>query len=224
MYKLWSLGLVTLLCIWSVGASAQPAVDVMTTPMIAVPSVAPSTTTPAMTAIPATTPVTDPMVAIDVVSPDPMAVPPALTMPKAEVQPPVVHVAAPEPMWKSPSFWIGIVGGPLLSIILGVLVAFGIFGQQQINWLKRNKIVEIADKVVTQFEKFASGTSPKWDDVLAQALRAVVDRVGTLTEDQQTLVKSVVEERQAQAEKTKTEEKKEAEVVEVKAEEKKPSA
>lgn len=90
-------------------------------------------------------------------------------------------------------------GGPLFAIILGILVAFGVIGQKQIEFLKRHKIVEIADKVVSQFEKFAAGTKPKWDDVLAQALRAVVDRVGTLTDDQQALVKAVVAERQAQA-------------------------
>jgi hypothetical protein len=116
----------------------------------------------------------------------------------------VVTPAAPAapivaPLWKSLTFWIGVVGSPLLAIILGILVAFKVITPKMLESLRRNKVVEIADKVCAGFEKFAEGTDVKWDDAMAQALRAVVVRLGDLTAEDTALVTSIVENRKVQA-------------------------
>lgn len=171
--------------------AAMPAPAVMA-PIVVAPVVAPVAPEAAMEVAPAVVP--EPVMSI---APVAAAVPEAMTPVAA---PPTVTVAAAEPIYKSAAFWIGVVGSPVLSIIFGVLVAFKVIGQKQFDFLRRHKIVEIADKVVSSFEKFAEGTAPKWDDVVAQTLRAVIDRVGALEGTEVTLVKAVVAERKAQAE------------------------
>jgi hypothetical protein len=104
------------------------------------------------------------------------------------------------PIWKSPAFWIGTVGGPVLGVILAILLAFGVIQKKHLKYLRDNDIVKTADKVVNGFETFAAGTKITWDDVIAQALRAVVNRVGDLTEEEKQKVKNVVEDRKNQAE------------------------
>lgn len=200
-----SLSLVAMICSgFIVWAQPAPSVNPMTPAPVVVP-MAPTVTAPPV----ASTPVAvDPMVpaAVDPMTVEPVMapvteVPAAMAAPTADAKAaPTITVAAPEPIWKSSAFWIGVVGGPVLSIIFGVLVAFKVIGQKQFDFLRRHKIVEIADKVVSSFEKFSTGTAPKWDDVLAQALRAVVDRVGALEGTEEAIVKAVVAERQSQAE------------------------
>lgn len=121
---------------------------------------------------------------------------PAMTVPEAA---PVAKPAAPKPEWKTATFWILKVVIPIITFILTLLVALGVIKKTWLQWLKDKKIVEIADKVATQFETYAKGTKPNWDDVLAQALKAVVTRLGELTPEEKAKVEAVIAERKDQA-------------------------
>lgn len=185
---------------WSAAAHAQPA------PMPTAPVMTPVPMPAAMPVAPAPRPAAMPAaMPVPVMAPAPMSAPaaaPAPIAPTAAAPVPrktVVSVKA-EPVWKSPAFWIGIVGGPVLGAILAILLAFGVIQKKHVAWLRRNNVVKIADKVVSQFEAFAGGTKNKWDDVAAQALKAVVQRVGELTEEEKALVEGIVSERKEQAE------------------------
>lgn len=101
------------------------------------------------------------------------------------------------PVWKSPGFWVG-TGSTVLGVILTILIAFGVIRKKHLDYLKEKEIIKIADKVVSGFEGYADSSSAKWDDVLAMVLRAVVDRVGELTEEQMAIVKKVVDSRKEQ--------------------------
>lgn len=122
---------------------------------------------------------------------DPMASTPA--------EPKAPEKKSDTPMYKQPGFWVGI-GGTVLGAVLMILVAFGVLQKKHFQYLKDKDIVKIADKVVSGIEGYATSSSAKWDDIVAMVLRAVVDRVGELTEEQTELVKQVVEDRKKQLE------------------------
>lgn len=103
----------------------------------------------------------------------------------------------PTPAWKTAEFWILRVVLPVLLFVLGL----GILKKTWLQWLKEKGIIAVADKVVSGFEAYATGTKVKWDDALAQALKAVVARFGELTDAQEAKVKALVAERKEQAEK-----------------------
>lgn len=122
---------------------------------------------------------------------------------EAPMKPEAVPAKAsePTPEWKTATFWIVKVTMPILGVLFVLLVAFGVLKKTWLQWLKEKNAVEIADKVVTQFETYAKGTKASWDDILAQVLKAVVTRVGKLTGDMEVKVRKVVEERKEQAKK-----------------------
>lgn len=152
---------------------------------------------PAMPAAPVAAPAME--------APAPVAAPAPTMEPEMAAEPAMAVAATPEkpktetPVWKTAGFWIGVVGGPLFSIVLAILVAFGVIRKKWLTYLREKEIVKIADKVVTNIEAYAQGTEAKWDDVVAQALKAVVTRVGELTEEEKKVVESVVKDREAQA-------------------------
>lgn len=161
---------------------------------------------PTVAPMPAVTPVAKPAQPVVPV----MAAPAMATTPVAApaVEPEMastIAVPTPEkpktetPVWKTAGFWIGVVGGPLLTIILAVLVAFGVIRKKWLDYLREKEIIKIADKVVTNIEAYAKSTEAKWDDIVAQALKAVVIRVGELTEEEKKVVERVVNDRAEQA-------------------------
>lgn len=98
--------------------------------------------------------------------------------------------------WKKPEFWISKIILPVFLFVLGL----GWFKKTWAQWMKEKGILVVADKVASGFEAYATQTPALWDDALAQALKAVIARFGSLTDEQQAKVKAVVEERKAQAE------------------------
>jgi hypothetical protein len=146
-------------------------------------------------------------VAIGQPAPSPAMEAPAMNVPAAVDTAPMTSVPEPKapekkpdtPVYKQPGFWVGI-GGTVLGIVLTILVAFGVLQKKHFQYLKDKDIIKIADKVVSGIEGYATSSSAKWDDILAMVLRAVVDRVGELTEEQTELVKKVVEDRKKQIE------------------------
>lgn len=135
---------------------------------------------------------------------DPVAAVPS----KAPAAPPMAAMAveptpapapkAPTPVWKTSGFWIGI-GSTVLGAILMILLAFGVITKKQQQWLKDKEVAKIANKVASGFESYAKGTKAKWDDVAAAALKAVVAQLGALTEEQEAMVKRVVDARAEEA-------------------------
>lgn len=181
---------------------AQPA-SMTATPKTAMATTAPkplAATDPMVTATTATT--ADPMaMAKPGEAPAPAMATTSASEPPAKSATETPKAVEPVPEWKTAAFWITKVALPILGVILALLVAFGVFKKTWLQWLKEKNAVEIADKVVTQFETYAKGTKANWDDILAQVLKAVVTRVGELTGDMEVQVRKVVEERKEQADK-----------------------
>ncbi len=169
-------------------------------PMTAAPAMAPA---PTMATAPAMAP------EVPTMAPEPVAMAPAAPAPMqpapaampAPTAPEKPKVKEPTPEWKKASFWILKVVLPILFFVLGLLVTLGVIKKSWLQWLRKKKIIEIADKVVTQFETYAKASSATWDDILAQVLKAVVVRIGELAPEEENTVRKIVEERKGQAEK-----------------------
>lgn len=165
-------------------------------PMVVTPIKPMTAATPAATA-------PKPVAATMAAEPKPAAPVAAMDAPKPAAQPDAKPAAEqpkakePTPEWKTASFWISKVVLPILLFVLGL----GWLKKSWLLWLKEKGIMVVADKVANGFEAYAKGTPAKWDDALAQALKAVVARFGELTPEQEAKVKAVVKERQEQAEK-----------------------
>lgn len=149
-----------------------------------------------------------PVLAAMAVTPDAMATtkPAAMEAPKPDAKPKAAEskpaasapkVTEPTPKWKTVEFWITSVALPILLFVMGL----GWIKKSWLVYLKEKGILVVADKVANGFESFAKGTSAKWDDAMALALKAVVARFGELTPKQEAAVKAVVKDRQAMAEK-----------------------
>lgn len=157
-------------------------------PMVVIPIKPMTAATPAATA-------PKPVAATMAAEPKPAAPVAAMDAPKPAAEQP--KAKEPTPEWKTASFWISKVVLPILLFVLGL----GWLKKSWLLWLKEKGIMVVADKVANGFEAYVKGTPAKWDDVLAQALKAVVARFGELTPEQEAKVKAVVKERQEQAEK-----------------------
>jgi len=118
-------------------------------------------------------------------------------------QKPSEGVSAPKPKaeWKTAGFWIFKIVIPVVFFILALLVSINVIKREWLAWVRKKGIITVADKVVTGFESYAKGTPANWDDILAQAMRAVIVRFGELLPEEEETVKKLVEERKEQAEK-----------------------
>lgn len=135
-----------------------------------------------------------------VTTPEP-AMTAAPVAPAPAVTPAAPVVKEPTPEWKTAGFWISKVVVPILLFVLGLLMTLGVIKKSWAQWARDKGIITVADKVVTGFLSYAEGTPAKWDDILAQALKAVVTRFGELAPEEKAKVEAVVKERKEQAEK-----------------------
>jgi len=167
--------------------AAQPAAPVAAQPAAPVAAMAP---TPAAMALETVQPVDTPANEAAPVAAQPAA--PVAAQPAAPV-------ATPE--WKTAGFWISKVVLPILLFVLGLLMTLGVIKKSWAQWARDKGIMTVADKVVSGFLSYAEGTPAAWDDILAQALKAVVTRFGDLAPEEKAKVEAVVAERKVQAEK-----------------------
>ena len=124
-----------------------------------------------------------------------MGAPMAVAPPKAAT---VVAPKAPVPEWKTGSFWVLKVVLPILLFVLTLLVTLGVVKKTWLVWLREKNAIKIADKVVSGFLSYAKSTDASWDDILSEALKAVVVRLGELTPELESKVKAVVVNRRKQ--------------------------
>lgn len=113
-------------------------------------------------------------------------------------------VEAPKPVWKSPAFWIGTVGGPILGIILSLLIAFGVIKKSWIEGDKAKTMMTVADKALPGIMAFVKGTKNEVDDAVAEVFKMLLEvvkaRVGELTPEDEAKLKAMVESRKHELE------------------------
>lgn len=185
----------TCLSLAAVTAVAQPAPMDSPTPVMTTPMTPTATMAPTM-AVPSPQPA---MAA-------PMGVPVAMTAPAATMAPdkliPTViapPVAKSIPETKTTKFWVVLVVTPVLTMVVTLLLVFGVWKSSWSKWMREKQVYTIADKVCSTFEGYADDGKKDWKDIAALCLRAVTSRLGQLSDYEKDKVEKVVEDRIEQA-------------------------
>jgi len=123
-------------------------------------------------------------------------------MAAAPAEKPVVNVTnkvEQKPPWKTPGFWIGVIGAPLVSIIFGLLIAFNVIKKKTVQDDRWQTIMKIVDKALPAAHSFVKGTKNEVDDIIYEVVKMLVDvvkaRVADLTPEEETKIEALVKSR-----------------------------